>query len=165
MVSAQTGIIIFRSLTAQDLPMVHAWIQRPHVRQWWQPASLAELEREYLPCTMSQSSTRAYIALLDGKPIGFIQSYHVLGSGEGWWEQETDPGARGIDQFLADAHQLGRGIGTQMVSAFVERLFHDPAVSKVQTDPRPGTNALSAATGAPVLPSTVRSPRPTGRHC
>lgn len=76
-------------------------------------------------------------SLLDDEPIGFIQSYVALGSGEGWWEQETDPGTRGIDQFLANAEQLGRGLGSAMVNAFVERLFQDPAVTKVQTDPSP----------------------------
>lgn len=128
----------FKPLTLQDLPMVHAWLLRPHVAEWWrEPTSLDELERDYLPGTMSESSTRAYIAILDGEPIGFIQSYVAMGSGEGWWEEETDSGARGIDQFLANAEQLGRGLGGSMVSTFVERLFQDPAVTKVQTDPSP----------------------------
>jgi RimJ/RimL family protein N-acetyltransferase len=118
--------------------MVHEWLQRRHVAEWWrEPTSLDELERDYLPGTMSGSSTRAYIAEREGKPIGFIQSYAAMGSGAGWWEQETDPGTRGIDQFLADAEQLGRGLGSSMVSIFVERLFQDPAVTKVQTDPSP----------------------------
>lgn len=128
----------FEPLTLQDWPMVHAWLQRPHVAEWWrEPTSLDELERDYLPGTMSEPSTRAYIAILDGKPIGFIQSYVAMGSGEGWWEEETDPGTRGIDQFLANPEQLGRGLGCSMVSTFVERLFQDPAVTKVQTDPSP----------------------------
>ena len=118
--------------------MVHAWLQRPHVAEWWhEPTSLVELERDYIPRTMTESPTRAYIAFLDGEPIGFIQSYVAMGSGEGWWEQETDPGTRGIDQFLANGEQLGRGIGSTMVSTFVEQLFQDPAVTKVQTDPSP----------------------------
>jgi RimJ/RimL family protein N-acetyltransferase len=60
-----------------------------------------------------------------------------MGSGAGWWEQETDPGARGIDQFLANPEQLGQGLGTAMISAFVNQLFQDPTVTKVQTDPSP----------------------------
>jgi aminoglycoside 6'-N-acetyltransferase Ib len=131
-------MLTFKPLTSQDLPMVHAWLQRPHVAEWWhEPTSLVELERDYLPRTMTGSSTRAYIAILDGQPVGFIQSYVAMGSGEGWWEQETDPGTRGIDQFLANAEQLGRGIGSTMVSAFVEQLFEDPTVTKVQADPSP----------------------------
>ena len=127
----------FRPLQASDLLMVHAWLQRPHVAEWsHEPMSLAELERDYLSGT-NDSSTRAYIALLDAEPIGFIQSYVAMGSGDGWWENEVDPGTRGIDQFLANAEQLGRGLGSSMVNAFVERLFQDPAVTKVQTDPSP----------------------------
>jgi aminoglycoside 6'-N-acetyltransferase-1b len=60
-----------------------------------------------------------------------------MGSGQGWWEDETDPGARGIDQLLADADALNRGVGTAMVKAFVTKLFQDPLVTKVQTDPSP----------------------------
>lgn len=132
-------LIKFRTLTATDLPMLHGWMQRPHVAQWWgEPRSLAELERDYLPRTRADSSTRAYMALRDGEPFGFIQSYVVMGSGDGWWEEETDPGARGIDQFLANADDLGRGLGSAMVAAFVRLLFLDPMVTSVQTDPAPG---------------------------
>ena len=128
----------FRPLTHHDLPTVHQWLQRPHVAEWWRdPPTLVELERDYLPRGTNESSTRAYIAVLAGEPIGYIQSYVALGSGDGWWEQETDPGTRGIDQFLANADQLGRGLGSTMVNAFVLQLFEDSAVTKVQTDPSP----------------------------
>src|SRR5712691_7293615 len=60
-----------------------------------------------------------------------------MDSDDGWWETETDPGARGIDQFLAHEHQLCRGLGSAMVRAFVEQLFQDPEVTRIQTDPSP----------------------------
>ena len=59
------------------------------------------------------------------------------GVGGGWWEDETDPGVRGIDQILCDAQTLGQGLGTRMVTAFVTLLFSDPAVTRIQTDPSP----------------------------
>lgn len=128
----------FRPFAAKDLMMLHEWLQRPHVRQWWkEPTTVTELRRDYLRPTLQESSTRAYIAVLEDIPIGFIQSYVVAGSGEGWWQDETDPGARGMDQFLANANQLGRGLGSSMVRAFVEQLFRDPRVTTVQTDPSP----------------------------
>ena len=73
----------------------------------------------------------------DEEPIGYAQSYVALGSGDGWWEEETDPGVRGIDQSLANPTQLNKGFGTQLVRALVERLFSDPSVTKIQTDPAP----------------------------
>ena len=78
-----------------------------------------------------------YIAMQGTEPIGFAQSYIAMGCGDGWWEDETDPGVRGIDQSLANPGQLNQGLGTKLVRALVELLFTDPAVSKVQTDPAP----------------------------
>ncbi|MCM5682669.1 GNAT family N-acetyltransferase [Schlegelella sp. S2-27] len=130
--------LLFRPLAVEDLPMLHAWILRPHVAEWWEePSTMEEVRDEYLPIIEGRSSTRAYIASIKDQPIGFIQSYVVQGSGGGWWEDESDPGARGIDQFLVDETRLNQGLGTAMVAAFVERLFADPCVTKVQTDPSP----------------------------
>jgi len=61
----------------------------------------------------------------------------VLGSGDGWWPDAIDPGARGIDQFLAYPEHLGRGLGNAMISAFVKDLFLEPSVTEVQADPSP----------------------------
>jgi RimJ/RimL family protein N-acetyltransferase len=121
-----------------DLPLLYQWLSRPHVAEWWgPPRSLAEVEQEYGPLINDQSTTRPYVVLGDGAPIGYIQSYVAMGSGEGWWPDEENPGVRGIDQFLAHPEQLGRGLGTTMVRAFVQLLFADPAVTRIQTDPSP----------------------------
>ena len=75
--------------------------------------------------------------MLNGEPIGY-QSYVALGSGDGWWEEETDQECRNIDQSLANASQLGKGLGTKLVrKTLVELLFNDPEVTKIQTDPSP----------------------------
>ena len=126
----------FRPLGPDDAPLFHQWLGRPHVAEWWQPTpSLAEVTAEY--CTDDGSHVRRYFALLEGEPVGYIQSYVAMGDDGGWWPDERDPGVRGIDQFLADADQLGRGLGTVMVRTFVDRLFEDPEVTRVQTDPSP----------------------------
>ena len=110
----------FRPLREDDLTVLHEWLLRPHVAGWWGPAdSIDELRSDYLLSIDQPNATRAYIAHLDGEPIGFIQSYAVMGCGGGWWDSETDPGAQGIDQFLAEADQLGRGLGRAMIRAFV----------------------------------------------
>lgn len=127
--------IDFVPITAQHLPMLREWLGRPHVAAWWAPQpSLAELHEDYV---VAADGTRAFIALHGGEPLGFIQCYVVLGSGGGWWADETDPGARGIDQFLCDGERLGQGLGRAMVRCFVDGLFEDPRVTVVQTDPSP----------------------------
>jgi RimJ/RimL family protein N-acetyltransferase len=116
--------------------MLHEWLNRPHIAEWWHPTpSVEELRGDYLSRTAGPNSTQAYIEFYRSNPIGFVQSYVVMGSGGGWWQDETDPGARGIDQFLAERSHLGKGLGSAMVRAFVEHLFADPTVTVVQTDP------------------------------
>ena len=119
--------------------MLHGWLQRPHVAAWWgEPASVDDLRADFLRRADEPRATRAFIAAAEGRDIGFVQLYRVHGAGDGWWEDETDPGARGIDQFLADEADLGHGLGRAMVRAFVDRLFaDDPEATVVQTDPSP----------------------------
>lgn len=117
----------FRPLIAADLPLTTEWIRRPHVAEWWD----GPLELD--------PSLRQYLAVLGGEPIGYAQSYQAIACHrDGWWLDIHDPGVHGIDQFLAGAGQLGQGLGTRMVRAFVAKLFEDARVTRVQTDPSPG---------------------------
>jgi len=128
-------------MTEQDLPLLHEWLQQPHIVEWWggeaKRPTFAQTRALYLPSLLAAERVTPYIAMLDDEPIGYAQSYVALGAGDGWWEEETDPGVRGIDQSLGRPELLGRGFGTQLVTALVERLFADPAVSRIQTDPSP----------------------------
>ncbi len=118
--------------------MLQEWMTRPHWTEWWGEAgTLDDVEAEYGPWIADTTKVQPYIALLDGQPFGYIQSYVAMGSGGGWWESETDPGVRGIDQSIADVTHLNPGLGTAMVKAFVARLLADPAVSHIQSDPDP----------------------------
>jgi aminoglycoside 6'-N-acetyltransferase Ib len=129
----------FKSVTECDLQLLFDWLNRPHVVEWWNgPTSLAQVRDKYLPRLSLDSSVHPYIARLNGIPVGFIQSYVVMAQqASGWWLDERDPAAIGIDQCLADAENLGKGTGTAMITQFVEFLFRDWAVTKIQTDPTP----------------------------
>jgi RimJ/RimL family protein N-acetyltransferase len=127
----------FERVTPDDVPMLAEWLARPHVAEWWgEPASrealLQELEEE-----READAVWRYVARLGGRPVAYLQAYDVMRADPAWWREETDPGARGIDQYLAHAEDLGRGLGSRLVAQFVAKLFQDPAVTKVQTDPSP----------------------------
>ena len=133
--------VTLRLMSEQDLPMLHEWLNRPHIVEWWggeaERPTLNDVLEHYLPRVLAKDSVTPYIAMLGEEPIGYAQSYVALGSGDGWWEEETDPGVRGIDQSLANPTQLNKGLGTKLVRALVDRLFSDPSVTKIQTDPAP----------------------------
>lgn len=142
--SASKELITLRLMTEHDLPMLHDWLNRPHIVEWWggdeERPTLDEVMGHYLPSVLAQESVTPYIAMAGDEPIGYAQSYVALGSGDGWWEDETDPGVRGIDQSLASPTQLNKGLGTKLVQALVELLFSDPTVTKIQTDPAPNNH-------------------------
>jgi len=121
-----SATIEFRPLTEADLPLTATWLARPHVAKWWAgPLAL-------------EPGLRQFLAVLEGNPIGYLQSYQATAChDEGWWLEVTDPGVHGIDQFIADAARLGQGLGTRMVRAFVAELFADPRVTRAQVDPSP----------------------------
>jgi aminoglycoside 6'-N-acetyltransferase-1b/aminoglycoside 6'-N-acetyltransferase-2 len=133
--------ITFRAMRDDDLAVFHEWIRRPHVLEWWggddARVSLDDIRTRYSSRILGAESVHPYFAFEGERPIGWAQWYVALGAGGGWWEDATDPGVRGIDQFLCDARTLGRGLGTRMVRAFVSMVFSDPAVTRIQTDPSP----------------------------
>ena len=53
----------FRQLAMTDLPMLHEWLQRAHVAEWWSPTpSLEEVVTEFAPLTESGHRDQGYIA-------------------------------------------------------------------------------------------------------
>lgn len=139
--------IAFRTLTEADLPMLAEWHARPHVAEWWQPVpSLAALQEEHRPFLVPEGlkpldapqGMVIYLALEAGEPVAYVQAYRVMVSqDEGWWVDERDPYALGVDQFIGPADRLGQGLGSRMLRAFLAFLFEDPRVTSVQTDPQP----------------------------
>ncbi len=137
----QSSEVTLRLMTADDLPMLHEWLNRAHVVEWWgseaERLSFDEVRAKYLPRVTDGARVTPYIAMLDDRAIGYAQSYAAKDAGGGWWEDVTDPGVRGIDQFLANENLLGQGWGTKLVTSLVDLLFRDPLVTMIQTDPDP----------------------------
>jgi len=129
----------FRPLTPADLPLLRAWLNRPHLQQWWreEEATVEGLRDRYLPRIAGDDAARPFLAYRDGEPVGYIQYYDASAGDPDWWPDTPGPGVRGIDQFLADENRLGQGLGTAMVSQFVAHLMEDPAVTEIRVDPRP----------------------------
>jgi RimJ/RimL family protein N-acetyltransferase len=106
----------FAPLTRDDLPRLHRWLAEPHVAQWW-----GEPE-DYLPSIEGTEPSRCYIAHLNGDPIGMLQTYRWAD----WPKEAAAVGARrdeaGIVYLIGGADLIGRGIGPEMVRAFIEQV-------------------------------------------
>ena len=135
---ATEGEFRFQPLAEDDLPLLLDWRSRPHVTEWSPKyASLEELRARYLPRISGENTTTPYLVFRGDEAIAYVQSYVAADVGDGWWPDESDPGTLGTDQFLAHEADLGRGLGTRMVCEFLEVLFQDPTVHRIQVDPAP----------------------------
>ena len=129
--------ISFRLMTRDDLSLVHEWHQRPHVQEWWvERRTLEETETHYLPTIEGDEPTDHYIALLDGEPLGLIQTYLVSDYQDYAALIAEGEGTAGVDLYIADTSNLGRGLGTEMLRRFVEEIvFARPETLAVTADP------------------------------
>jgi len=129
--------ITFRPMSRDDLPLVHEWHQRPHVQEWWvERKTFEETEAHYGPTIDGVEPTDHYIALLDGEPFGLIQTYLVSDYPDYAALIEEGEGTAGVDLYIADPANIGRGLGTEMLRRFVEEIvFARPETVAVTADP------------------------------
>lgn len=108
--------------------------------QWWDNPvdGLKAIEGH-----LDSISVEPFMVELDGKPIGYIQSYDPhLEDGHPYQDQPT--GTLGIDQFIGVPELTGKGHGPRMIEAFVELLFDEGAI-RVIIDPDPANTVAIRA--------------------
>jgi aminoglycoside 6'-N-acetyltransferase len=118
------GALTFRPMVAEDLPLLHEWLQRPHVRRWYlDHGPYEEVVDRYLPSIEGSDPTDHYIVLLDGRPVGMLQTYVVSDHPE-YAEAigVTDSATAGMDILIGEEELTGRGLGTEVIRSFVEEV-------------------------------------------
>jgi len=68
----------FRRLEVGDLPLLHDWLGREHVRRWWgERGSYDRVVEHYLPAIEAREPTDLYAILVGGRAVGLVQTYLV----------------------------------------------------------------------------------------
>jgi RimJ/RimL family protein N-acetyltransferase len=124
-------------MRADDLRLLHEWLQRPHVREWWsRHETYDDVVQHYLPAVEGREPTDLYFLLRDDEPVGFFQTYAVASYPEYASLIGADAGAAGVDVFVGEERLLGRGIGSAALRLFVEEIvFADAATTHAIADP------------------------------
>jgi aminoglycoside 6'-N-acetyltransferase len=118
----------FRPLGRADLPLLFAWLRRPHVTDWWRdvPSGLATVEAEYGACIDGADPAELFAVLLEERPVGMIQRYLIADEPD-WWPAFDGivdvANAAGIDYLIGELDAVGVGIGSTMIAAFVPLVF------------------------------------------
>ncbi|TWG88972.1 aminoglycoside 6'-N-acetyltransferase [Mesorhizobium sp. J18] len=121
----------FEPVRHDHLPMLHSWLKKPHVRQWWgEPDQEIRLIREGL----ETGEVDAFIIRVDSRPIGYIQSWWPTEYEEEAWTRDLSPDTPGIDIFIGESEMIGNGLAAPIVRAFGRRLFENGA-PRIVIDP------------------------------
>ena len=119
-------MIRFRKLDRGGLPLMHRWLNTPHVAEWWtdEGRQLDETIAKYSPRIDGKEDVRCFVIVLDDAPIGYIQEY------------PASENSVGIDLFIGEFEFLHRGLGASIIRQFLnDVVFADPAVESCIIDP------------------------------
>jgi acetyl CoA:N6-hydroxylysine acetyl transferase len=118
---------------ALDTELVHHWMHKPHVAEFWAMAWPAEWIADYLQRHYEDPHRTAYIGFVDDEPVGYMEVYDpahdVLGA-----HVEVQPGDLAAHVLIGDEDQLGR-VSVAMGMACNRFLFRDQAVQRILGEP------------------------------
>jgi len=120
-------LIEFTPLTEGDLGLVEEWLRREHVARWWRD-DIGESLAEYRGAVEGREPTDHYLIVVDGRPVGMIQTYLVSDYPE--WEAivHAGPGVAGVDIMIGEEERIGQGLGPQILTVFARDVITAPAV-------------------------------------
>jgi len=118
-----TGQIAYRPLAEADLPLMADWLNRPHLRAFYQrePISLAAVAAKYGPRIRREVPTHSWLAILAGAPFGYLQCYRVADWADWRGTIGVDHGVS-IDLFIGEAALIGHGVGRRMLAGYVDQV-------------------------------------------
>jgi aminoglycoside 6'-N-acetyltransferase len=127
-----SGPYQFRPFTADDLPLMARWLQRPHMAEWWgdPDQQLAIVRADIDDPAMDQ-----YLVLFADTPFAYLQCYRMTHWNDCFGPQPV--GSLGIDQSIGEADMVGRGHGSAFIRQFTDGLLA-AGTPRIVTDPAPG---------------------------
>ena len=141
-------VFSFRRVTRSDFALLSRWLAEPHVARWWNHAySLEAVETDFGAAIDGLEPAEDYIALLAGEPVGLVQYCRFVDypnyAAELADVYPVGAGAGSIDYLLGDPDRVGRGLGSEMIKAFVTHVWQFDATTSLLVVPVNSANEAS----------------------
>ena len=121
------------ALPEHDTALLHDWMHRPHVVEFWAMEWSEEWIRDYLARQVDDPARTPYIGFVDDEPVGYIEVYDpardVLGA-----HAPVLPGDIGAHVLIGEEEHLGR-YSVAIGRAVVRFLFKRPGVLRIVGEP------------------------------
>lgn len=109
----------FRRLVDADIPALVTWMAAEHAQPWFgdEPRTPERARQHYAAELAGTSATRMWVVSLGARDIGYVQDYPVVAYDD-YAVRVQDLQAIAFDYLIGEPDLIGRGIGTQMITAF-----------------------------------------------
>ncbi len=129
----------FENMQEKDIPLWKTWSEVPHVKEVWFIEGYETTNYIYQKIK-GNGYDHPFIIYVNNKPIGYIQccdlyAYRTLcPKPKGLFTQE-ERGTFCIDLFIAESDYLNKGVGTEIVRLFTQKVIQDFGAKKILIDP------------------------------
>lgn len=130
------GILTLRPVRVDDdLDLVHAWMNRPHVARFWRQDWPPERLRRYLTDLLAGQVSRPMLGLLADTPVSYWEIYRAAAEPVGG-AYPAEPTDLGLHVLIGEPALTGHGLGRTLLAAVRDGLFAaDPACTRVVAEP------------------------------
>lgn len=131
--------IEFKKFAEEYWPLFLKWSKKQHVKDTWFVDGYEDINK-YQEKSKGNGYDYSFIIYLDNKLIGYIQTsdlyaYRTLCPNPKGVFTHEDPGTFCLDLFIGEENYLNKGHGTEIVKAFVSKIFKDFHAKKILIDP------------------------------
>ena len=143
-------LVSFRGLEERDLPLMHKWLNAPHVSKWYaiskRNPSEGIVRVKYIPRIRRNDPTTCYAILYGDAPVGMVQSCRLDDYPSVKADYDLEGKVAGIDIFIGEEGYVYRGLGSEIMRKFLKEIvFVKYDVDCCIVDPNPdNTSAIRA---------------------
>lgn len=127
-----------RRLNDDDVPVVEAWLHKEHVRKWYEIPHMGVTIDDWMNEIKERNGAFRWltyiIATWQGSPIGLCQYYKCKDSGDEDFGLLPLAGSYGIDYLIGEDAYIGKGLGKEMITLLVNKIFSFPDAERVTAD-------------------------------
>jgi len=109
-------VIAFEPMRREHLALLGDWLGREHVRRWWRDGGESLEHAE--DALDGRDPTEYFLIVLDGRPIGMIETYLVADNPDWGATIGEGEGAAGLDLLIGEGDAIGHGLGPLVLVQF-----------------------------------------------
>lgn len=130
-------LIRLRPATFDDIPVLTAWDEEPHVQAAGHDGEGEDSENDHYwhhELSMQSDVYQYFIAELSGRPLGAMLLIDPHREPTHYWGT-IEPNLRALDIWIGAKEDLGQGYGEVMMRLAFQRCFASPLVTAILIDP------------------------------